>query len=210
MRVILLALVLVLTINTNVRPDDFSPIPRMLTENNGDIEYYSGVIYKEDNENYYILTCAHPLFDRSNPVTYVNLVSTNEESSVAYVALKCKLLKRSDTKDLVLYSCKRPYFTKLTPIKLGSGLLLKNVKCEVIGYTNNFKRKAIPVTVNEYNAIIDNEKTLIINGNIIHGMSGGPLVKNDEIYGIQSSTATTEPLSLLSNLISIQEFINKN
>ena len=207
MRAIFISILLLVTSSTNVRPDNFSAIPRMLTENNGQLEYYSAVIHKQDEENYYILTCAHALFKKNNPTTYANLMATNEESSVAYVALKCKLLKRNDKKDLALYSCKRPYFTRLTPIILGSATLLKNSPCEVRGYSNSNKLKTIQLTVNEYNATIDSEPTLIANGIISDGMSGGPLVKNDEVYGIQSSTGTQT--SLLSNLVSIEEFLNE-
>lgn len=201
MRVILLALVLVLTINTNVRPDDFSPLLRMSTISTEESALYSGVVFNEDNDKFYVLTCEHALMNmKTNVRTFALAYSINEESPTEYVSLKCKLLKRDSKNDLCLYEFKKPYYLKISPIPLAKSSLVVGTTGEICGYSNENLMRSTAVVMDNG----DLTGLLVTKANVISGMSGGPFVQNDMVFGIQSCGKTN---NYLANLKIIQEFI---
>ena len=201
-------LLFLLISNFSYGGDKFSPIPRMLTEAKENWRgEYTGVIFKEDTENYYVLTCVHPLFDRNDIDTTYAHVFTEGESDVSFVSVKCKLLKRDDMQDLCLYSFKKNNLFTVTPLELGDEVLPKNTILKNYGYTISTKLKEANVTVVEFDDQF-NPGMMITVGPVKSGYSGGPAVheKTKKVYGIQSLGGTGGN-NYLSSISAIKKFV---
>ncbi len=203
-------LLFLLFATTSFGGDKFSPVPRMLSEAKDNWRgEYTGVVFKEDVDNYYVLTCAHPLFDRNDIDTTYAHIFTEGESNVVFVSVKCNLLKRDDAQDLCLYSFKKNDLISIAPLQLGNETLPKNTVLKNYGYTISTKLKEVNVTVVEFDDQF-NPGMMITTGPITSGFSGGPAVyeKTKEVYGIQSLGGNGKN-NYLSSITAIKKFVKQ-
>ena len=99
-------------------------------------------------------------------------------------------LKASPRYDLAYFSLKKNNFIKITPVKLAESNLLVNVEAIAWGFPfDNPKLTKTKLTVESYTEYRTEGGVILLRckDSVKSGISGGPLVANNEVYGITSS-----------------------
>lgn len=146
----------------------------MITVNNGnETRHFSGTFIDDDK----IITCWHGIDGISNPRI---VVSTLQKSATA------KIVVFDSDKDILLLETKE--FDDIDPIELGKGSLLPDTICEAHGFVLSEKKlnRARVIGYNEFRTI-KGAQILNVSAPVVSGMSGGGLLYNGKLYGVQSS-----------------------
>jgi hypothetical protein len=181
---------------------EYRPYVQLICNSEGRTSEYSGVVFKEDADNYYILTCEHGTQGHNKQIIRLkSVVAPEVEQVIKGISIESKLIKDDRDLDIALVRMAKVLGIKIKPLKLANASLMQGTECLSYGYSNGeFIRNKVSVLTYDgkrkvgsqyivYHTLLGN-KILAAEGDIIHGMSGGPLVYNNEVFGIQSSANT--------------------
>lgn len=174
---------------STVFSQEFSPIVKITALKQNMRAECSGVTIGEDDKNYYILSCNHIFEAISNPTYLVSSVYS-DNGEIVSVDIKCKLVKAKYDCDLSHFSMSKNNIIKLTPMKLADSRLLINSQAEAYGFPfDSFVMEKYKITVDSYDSHKLESGVCILHSNnkVKSGMSGGPLIANNEIHGILST-----------------------
>lgn len=177
----LIAVALILPQSPYVRVSNVGPIGRT----------WSGVVIKETEETYQILTCAHGVDDL--PKNNVHLqVDFMVSGSYNYISTPATLLKKDIDRDLALIECNKVEGIAIAPVGIGDQSTTTR-PCYVYGFAGRGKLISKQYSFKSVDAYTgtNGEKLLTLNGKAISGFSGGAVISDSKIIGIQSSGTDT-------------------
>ncbi len=150
---------------------------------------YSGVVFSEDETRYYVLTCAHGVQDlKSADIVITTNTYPDPPTSIKYIGVVTTLIKFDADMDISVMSMPKVPEVTIRPLKLAEGSLPYGTECNSYGYINGAFVKN-PVTYGKIMEFTSLKGSPILEcmGEAKSGMSGGPLVFQGKIWGIQSS-----------------------
>lgn len=176
---------LLLLLTSSCLGQDYSPYVQIVSFNGDEARQYSGVVFNETDSRYEIVTCAHGTQDIPEVSRRIQTSAFNVQfGAVHSVAIKTTLIKQDPDIDLAYMYI--PKVVKINPVELATDSLI-GTKCLSYGYVNSEEIRN-PVVVHSYNTYrtVKGSSILSCEGKLVNGLSGGPLVFNNRIYGIQS------------------------
>lgn len=158
---------------------EYSPIVQILGEKG---ESSSGVVYKELNGVYYILGAAH------NPPKTVTFFGKIGKSKTGFNTTATTLKLNKDI-DLVHCTAESFGWVEVKPMEISKESLVPGQEAISLGYVTGGDILRNNVKVIDYTSYrtLGGAQILSCSGKRIYGLSGGPLVYKDKVYGIQSS-----------------------
>lgn len=188
-----LVFLLLYLIHSNCLADEFGPVVKLKIAQGKERAECSGVVINEDDKKYYVLSCNHLFLTIKNPEYIITSVYT-KDSEVVSVDIKCKLIKYDNDYDLSYFSMIKVDSVRLTPLSLSSSNLLTNSKGNAFGFPyDSVKLVSNELVIESYGEYKSQGgiNLLRCKGPVKSGMSGGPLIANNEVHGILSTGADT-------------------
>jgi len=157
------------------------------------------VVFDEDETHYRILTCEHGTLQQDRSIIRLKaFVAPEEEQAISEIAVKAELLKHDRDIDIALMVMPKVDGVRIRPLKLADATLMAGTECVSYGYVNGkFIRNNVSTLTYNGKELIPNgfymhttnngKNRLVASGDVISGMSGGALVYQSQIFGIQSS-----------------------
>jgi hypothetical protein len=107
--------------------------------------------------------------------------------------MRSQISKSDIDRDIAVISFRKVPEINIIPLKVSTHELPLGTNCNGFGYVSDTNLITNPLTVNTYDKFKSNKGAQILEciGRPISGMSGGPLIYENEIYGIQSAGNTT-------------------
>lgn len=176
---------------------EFSPIVQIMNIDTTHRMQYSGVIVKEDDSAFYILTCAHGVQDlTAAQIKLQTNIFTEKFGSIKVVGVKTDLIKFDRDIDLGYMKFDKVGPLKIRPMLISKSTLTVGTKLTAQGYVNSRELIISPMIIKSYTRVTTQNLKPILEcgGEAIHGLSGCPLVYEDVVYGIQSSGSKTATL----------------
>lgn len=183
-RIVFMALAMIT--NVSIFGDEYDPVILVLGPNN---EQSSGVIFKADAQKYYGLGAAH------NMPSTVTLFGTKGKSRIS-MATKVDTIKSNKDIDVVYFSLPRYDWVEVKPVELSKESLTGGQSCKSYGYVITPDKVENDVVVINYTSYttLEGAQILSCSGKRIYGLSGGPLIYKNKVFGIQSSGSTNTVL----------------
>jgi hypothetical protein len=161
---------------------------------------YSGVVFKQDDNFYHVLTCAHATMnlDKSK-IRLKCLVAPEYNTVISNISLSSDLIRQDSDIDIGLVLIPKIEGIRIRPLELANATLVSGTECLSFGYVGDEYKRNIVSTLSQdgkevesstvfYTHHTDNGKPrLMVSGAVIQGMSGGALVYQNHVFGIQSS-----------------------
>lgn len=197
--------ILVISFTTILHGQEFSPHIKIEAHFSNYIEGFSGVVIEKDDTQISVLTCWHALMGIEKP----KLISGKIIKAGQVLETSFTIVKEKPEHDLMLLNAKIDNLN-VTPLKIAS----KSTQKE-IGVSFGYAATSIVPIANEvsnikYNAVINQKEKfyyLSANGQLVFGMSGGAVVVDNLVYGIQSAGKENEVLFIPESLI--VKFLNE-
>lgn len=163
---------------------EYSPHVKIETQGDGYISWTSGTIINTTGSTD-IITCAHSTIDAPNVTEVKVYLFYMQKSATA----KFKIHKKSLEHDLILLRSDIIY--KVTPIVISERVYEESTEGIGYGYPGNtFALKENKVNKFNYKSCTtfpNNYPILLVNGEVLDGMSGGGLLVDNGLVGVQSS-----------------------
>lgn len=185
--------VISLLLGANLFAQDFEPIVKLKISKGKDKAECSGVVIGEDSKNYYILSCEHLFFKIKRPQYTVTSIYT-DNGEIISVDMHCRLIKSDNGYDLSYFSMNKIDSVKIKPMRLATSNLLKNSKASAFGFVQDeLGLVKTDLIIESYNETRSQTGVWLLrcSGSVINGMSGGPLIANNEVHGILSTGSDT-------------------
>jgi hypothetical protein len=188
----LLTLLFLFSLCAIAHPEDFSPYVKIISEDPKSIDYYSGSIIGETDKTFTVLTCWHGMdgMDKDNTKTTVNLMPLNSPNQFDIKPVSCYALfvKSEEQRDLALFKIAKLPNVKIKPLTISKNTAGAGEELVAFGYvptSNKVIRNT--VIIKDYTSWTDKGVSFLATyGRSELGPSGGPLVKNNEVYGTLS------------------------
>lgn len=177
----------------NLYAQDFEPIVKLKIAKGKDRAECSGVVIGEDTKNYYILSCEHLFFKIKNPQYTITSIYT-DNGEIVSVDIRCKLIKADEGYDLSYFSMNKVDSVKIKPLPLATSNLLKNSKASAFGFVQDeLGLVKTDLIIESYDETRSQTGVWLLRcaGPVVNGMSGGPLIGNNEVHGILSTGSDT-------------------
>lgn len=204
---IIRTLLLILLLTSQSLAQDFWPHVKLTVEKSTGIEMFSGAVIKDD-EKLRVITCWHALqgFEKVEEVN-CSIYSVDKHLSAKY---KLQVTKFDSERDIMVLDFPEQPEEKVRYLELAPFTVLSERGYISYGYAlsedmiknemTNPNYKEIRTNINEY-------QCLKLSGKVIHGMSGGAVLYNDKLIGIQSSGSDKEKAVLYCPSDQILEFL---
>lgn len=180
-----------------LRAENYKPFILFNNIDNKNPRQFSGVVINQDDTFYYCLSVNHGLDGLTSQEIRLaaNLIPESSKNVVAIV-INASQIKSDEPRDLSLIKFNKTDDVIINPLIIGQDKLNEGQECISYGFSGNtFQLLTNKVIVKSYNEhSYKNISLLTCRGPRIFGMSGGPLVHNSKIYGIQSSAGPNEIL----------------
>lgn len=176
---------------TNLYATDFRPYVKLVCHAGDQTSEYSGVVFREDDTHYHIVTCEHGTLQQSKSVIRLKAyLFPIEDQEVVEVAVKAQLIKDDRDIDVALVTIPKVDNVTVKPMKLADAIVVGEPKGISYGYAQGkFIPNPVQVSTKEKFQTYGGKAILLCDGEVINGMSGGPLVISEQVFGIQSSGA---------------------
>lgn len=203
----LTALLLSLLFGQNLlaQVNDFYPYVMISNIKESKLRQFSGVVINQDDEFYYVLTVNHCVDDIAKPdlILQTTVIPINNDKYLGS-AIKTTIIKRDEPKDIALMKFYKLPHISIKPMTLGQEELVAGTNVVSYGFINSPILKTNKVIFRTYKKHSYKDiPYMTCEGVGLHGMSGGPLVYKNQVYGIQSSAGNNDILYLPVSQINI-------
>lgn len=187
MRTILLFLLL-LCFPERLFSEEYIPHAKLSFRAVSELRNFSGVVIDSPEDVVTVLTCWHGTMGFQNAKTItVQLFQPAVDNTQLSAILQLKVIKSSPDKDILLLSGPNTLKLKIKKLKIATDQLLPNIETKSYGYAESVKLIENDSRVLDYDSTsVGGSPILYVNALAISGMSGGGLVHNNLLYGIQS------------------------
>lgn len=204
---IIRTLLLLLVLAPQSFAQDFWPHVKLSVEKSTGIEMFSGAVIKH-SEKLRVITCWHAIegFEKIEEVN-CSIYSIDKHLSARY---KLQVTKFDPERDIMVLDFPEQPEENIRFLELAAFAVLTERGYISYGYAlsedmiknemTNPNYKEIKTNINEY-------QCLKLNGKVINGMSGGAVLYNDKLIGIQSSGSDKEKAVLYCPSDQILEFL---
>ncbi len=188
MKTFLLA-ILLLVFNANLFAGEFGPHAKVTFKYLDEIRSFSGTVIESPDDKIKVITCWHGTMGFSNPKTMlVEIFQSPEGNTRLSATIELSVIKSDPDRDVLLLSGPNDLNLQIKRLKLANFSLLKDVKTESYGYGGTSTLIINDSIVVDYDTTTQgNNRTLEVSAPVVFGMSGGGLLYNEELYGVQSS-----------------------
>jgi hypothetical protein len=179
---------------TDLQP--YHPYVMMNNVVDAKLRQWSGTVIRADKEYFYVLSVNHATEDivGKSLDTQVTIFPVRP-TRLSNAALKATFIKGDQSRDLALYKFYRLPYVDIKLLEIDDNRLPKGSSVASYGFPGGPRLKLNKLTINSYGLhMYGNVPLLTCDGQAISGMSGGPLIKDDKIYGIQSSGSQKDVL----------------
>lgn len=204
---IIRTLLLVLLLASQSLAQDFWPHVKLTVEKSAGIEMFSGAVIKH-SEKLRVITCWHVLLG-SEKIEEVNcsIYSIDKHLSAKY---KLHVTKFDAERDIMILDFPEQPKESIRVLELAPFSVLAERGYISYGYAISEDMIKNEMTNPNYKEVITKEngfQCLKLKGKVIHGLSGGALLYNDRLVGIQSSGAAATQSVLYCPSDQILEFL---
>lgn len=185
--------------------NEFHPYVMISNIKESKLRQFSGVVINQDEEFYYVLTVNHGVDDIAKPdlILQTTIIPLNNDKYISS-AIKTTIIKRDEPKDIALMKFYRMPHISIRPVTLAQKELGSGTNVVSYGFVSEPILKTNRVIFRTYNKhSYKGIPYMTCEGVGIHGMSGGPLVYENQVYGIQSSAGNNDILYLPVSQINI-------
>jgi hypothetical protein len=184
-------LLLILFISTPLLAQEYGPHVKITFQSSSESREFSGTIIDSEESKINVLTCWHATMGFTNPkIMNVRAFAEPVGNTRLSANITLDVQKADADKDIIFLSGPNTLNLKFKRMKIGKAQLVNNAQTLSCGYSQTDRL----ITNNSSVVIIkDPFKTpkgatiLHVHSQVIYGMSGGGLVYNEELYGVQSS-----------------------
>jgi len=176
----ILKLIIFLAICVSAVAEDYAPHIRITVPMHD--RYYSGTVIGEDENDYIVLSCAHGTDGLPDDV----LVRAELLGSNHSLVLPTTLVFRTMVYDLSLIKIKKRQNVKIKIIPLASSPLKEHSIGVAHGFVGVLKTVTMRNPDYETTKTKDGGVLLVLDGDVIPGMSGGGLISEGSIFGVLS------------------------
>lgn len=197
-------------VSQSLKADDYKPFVLINNVYNKSPRQFSGVVINQDDQYYYCLSVNHGLDGLSPQETKIAVsVIPESKSSILAISINGTQLKNDEPRDLALIRFSKIENVIIRPLIVGQENLDVGKECISYGFSgNSYELLENRVTIRSYNEhSYKNINLLTCNGPRVFGMSGGPIVFDSKVYGIQSSAGPNDVLYTPS--VHINEFLRE-
>lgn len=168
---------------------EYGPHVKVTFEYLNELRSFSGTVIESPEEEIKVVTCWHGTMGFSRPeIMEVELFQPKVDSSQLSAAVMLSIIKSDSDRDVIILSGENKLSLKIKRLKLSKFGLTKGVKAKSYGYATTKKLIVNDVTIIDYEMLTQgNNRILGATSPVIFGMSGGGLLYNEELYGVQSS-----------------------
>ena len=168
---------------------EYGPHAKITFESSAESREFSGTIIESEESKIQVLTCWHGTIGFTNPKVMITQVFTDRvENTQLSANIALDVQKADADKDILLLSGPNNLGLKIKRMKIGRSTLLKGAKTVSYGYSQSNKLIKNNSSVLNYNYSTElGSPIMSVQAPVIYGMSGGGLVYDGELYGVQSS-----------------------
>jgi hypothetical protein len=175
-------------------------------ENRNEIaSHLTGLVIKETEEFYFVLTCWHVMEYKVSGVPLgVDFMSMDGKVRTRSIS---EIVRSDADKDLLLLKVQKLPEVEVKPAKLAKEVTYDGMG-KVYGFSSQYviNNTYVLRESEQKSSTADGSKLLKTKGPCLQGVSGGPLVKDGAVIGIQTSTAGSTGC-LYVHVETIREFL---
>lgn len=186
----MLRIMALLMLTTTATAREYMPYVKVLSYDNG--ASVSGTVIGENR----ILTCAHILQFIENKKLEVQFVSKDKS---ILMTIPCEVEKYDHDLDLMVLRVTVPKEIEVPILELGEPEY--NIMAQSCGYVSRFIQNNTFVKDSTTYTAKNGTPLIYTKGPCLNGMSGGPLVQNGKIIGVQSTKAPSGGLYVPSSVV---------
>lgn len=178
--------ILALLFTSVVIADDFSPHVKISAFEGNKSTEFSGTIFDNKGNYYYVLSCCHGIDEFKSPKVFIKV--SNPEAGIE---VPVEIIKSNIDVDLAIFRFKKLNFLNVKPIKISEKDAPDGSVVISFGYPGKeiAKREMKKIKSNYF----DTRKRQLTHciGKIDSGMSGGALIYSNSIIGVLSTSTKT-------------------
>lgn len=185
----ILFLLIFLCIPESLLSQEYGPHAKLFFKAKTELRTFSGVVIDSPEDKIQIITCWHGTmgFQHAKTITAQIFCPTVDNTQLS-VVLNLTVVKSEEDKDVLLLSGPNTLNLKIKRLKIADDRLSPNIKTKSYGYTelstNLITNDSSPLDYDSTS--VGGSPILHVRALAISGMSGGGLMYNDILYGIQS------------------------
>lgn len=181
-------LLLFLCFPESLLSQEYIPHAKLSFKTPTELRAFSGVVIDSPEDTITVLTCWHGTMGFSSPKTItVQLFQPTVDNTQLSAILQLRVIKFNPDKDILLLSSPNTLKLKIKKLKIATNQLLPNVETKSYGYADSIKLIENNSRIIDYNSMsVGGSSILYVNALVVSGMSGGGLLRNEMLYGIQS------------------------
>lgn len=187
---IIFTLLLLLLLPANLFAQEYIPHARLTFKATTELRAFSGTAIESPDDTIKVITCWHGTMGFQSPKT---ITAEFFQPAVGNTQLSAKVelsvIKSDPDKDILLLSGPNTLKLKIKKLKLATDQLSPNISTKSYGYTELSTRLITnDSSVRDYNSTTERGfPILFVNAQAVSGMSGGGLIHDDVLYGVQSA-----------------------
>lgn len=188
---------------------EYSPYVLFHNTSPQEIRQWSGVVINQDNEFFYAISCNHALEDL--PANKIDIQATvipsDNNYPIKFMAIQGFVIKQNKQKDLAYFKFYKSTLL-IKPVIIATEEAKIGTKMISYGYSGGRPLIKNPVELKSYNQYMyEDMPVMSCSGKKISGMSGGPVIFENRIYGIQSTA--NESMVLYIPSVEINKFLKE-
>lgn len=201
----LIALFLFVSLSLPALGREYSNVVKV--ENKTEISsHLTGLVIKETEDYYFVVTCQHAMGEKVKGVPFgVEFMSMDGEVRTRCIA---EIIKENQGRDLMLLRVKNLEEVEVAPAKLSKDVQYGGM-AKVYGFNVNYviNNTYVRPESSQNATTVDGSKMIRCKGPCLQGVSGGPLVKDGAVIGIQSCTDGQEPGCMYIHVEAVRDFL---
>lgn len=167
----------------------YSPHAKLMLQAGNELRAFSGTVIESEDSQIKVLTCWHGTMGFHNIKSVdAQLFAPTIDNTRLSANVSLSVVKSDDDKDIMLISGPNPMNIKINRVKIGTSTIFANTKTVSYGYGESTKLIVNDSSVLNYDySTRKDAKILSVRAPVVYGMSGGGLLYEGELYGVQSS-----------------------
>lgn len=167
----------------------YGPHARVILQVGDEIRTFSGTLIDSGEDEIRVLTCWHGTMGFQKPsFIEAHLFSSIVENTQLSANVRLAIKKSDSDKDIMLLFGPNPLKLNLKRVKISKYSLFTNTKTKSYGYGQSAKLIENDSIVLPFEFVTQGgSKILSVRAPVVYGMSGGGLLYNGELSGVQSS-----------------------
>ena len=172
-----------------VYSQEYGPHAKVTLQAGVESRMFSGTVIEYNDDQIKVITCWHGTMGFNTiKVVDAQLFAPPVNNTQLSANVSLSIVKTDNDKDIMLVSGPNPLHLKIKRIKIGKSTLLPNSETTSYGYGQSTRLIVNKSSAMDYDYTTQKGfKVLSVRAPVVYGMSGGGLLHNGELFGVQSS-----------------------